>query len=521
MAMRIEPSAKQQKSEFAKLFKKEEEKAAVYPGQLVKGRIVQVTPEMLLIDIGYKSEGQIPTQEFKDAEGNVTVAEGDAVEVLVENIEDEQGRLTLSKERADSFKAWDLLAKIQEEGGTVEGVVRGKIKGGLSVDVGVKAFLPGSQVDVRPARSLDRYIGRTYRFKILKLNRRRGNVVLSRREAMEKEPSREESAFLQNLQEGQTIDGTVKNITEYGAFVDLGGFDGLLHVTDMSWGRVNRPSDLFKVGQNVKVMVLKIDAGNRRVSLGYKQLQENPWQSIEGEFPVGSKINGKISSLTDYGAFVVLKPGVEGLVHISEISWGKKLKHPSAVLQAGDTVEAIVLDCDISARRIALGMKQLQPNPWEALEKDHPVGSKVKGVVRSLTDFGLFVDCGAGVDGLVHISDIDWVQNFSHPSEVFEKEQKVEAVVLHIDREQERFALSLKQLKENPWETIRSKFPEGTAVKGKVEGLNKAGAVLALKKDLHALCPNPPAEWKEGDKVEAEVALVNEEARKFHLRPKS
>lgn len=518
MAITIEPTEKQKKSEFAKLFKKQEAQAAIHAGQLVKGRIAQITDDYVMIDIGYKSEGQIPTSEFKDAEGQLTVAEGEEVEILVENIEDEAGRITLSKERADSYKAWDHLAKIQEEGGLIEGVVKGKIKGGLMVDVGVKAFLPGSQIDVRPPRSLDRYIGKTYRFKILKLNKRRGNVVLSRREAMEREPSQAQDAVLQGLKEGQVIEGTAKNITDYGVFVDLGGIDGLLHVTDMSWGRVGHPTDLFKVGDTVKVVILKINEENRRVSLGYKQLQEDPWRGIEGEFPVGSKIKGRVVSLADYGAFVELKPGVEGLVHISEISWNKKLRHPSQEVNVNDQVEAIVLDCDVNARRIALGMRQLKPNPWDALEKDFPIGSKVKGEVRNLTDFGVFIDCGAGIDGLIHLSDIDWVQNFSRPDEVFKRGDKVEAVVLHVDREQERFALSLKQLQENPWEKIRDKYPVGTKVKGKVKALNPAGALIALDKEISGLVPAPPEGWKAGEKVEAEVALVSEEARKFHLK---
>ena len=521
MAITIEPTEKQKKSEFAQLFKKEEGKADIHPGQLVQGRIVQITNDYVMIDIGYKSEGQIATNEFKDAEGNLTVEPGDKVEVLVENIEDEEGRVMLSKERADSFKAWDHLAKIQEEGGVVEGIVKGKIKGGLMVDVGIKAFLPGSQIDVRPARNLDRYIGKTYRFKILKLNKRRGNIVLSRREAMEREPSQEQTAALQGLKEGQMIEGTVKNITDYGAFVDLGGIDGLLHVTDMSWGRVGHPSDLFKVGGTVKVVILKINEENRRVSLGYKQLQADPWQGIEGEFPVGSKIKGRVVSLADYGAFVELKPGVEGLVHISEISWNRKLKHPSQELNAGDTVEAIVLDCDVNARRIALGMKQLKPNPWDTLEKEYPAGSKIKGTVRNITDFGLFIDCGVGLDGLIHLSDIDWIQNFARPDEVHQRGDKIEAVVLHIDREQERFSLSLKQLKKSPWEKILSKYAPGTQAKGKVEGINSAGAVIRLEKEIDGLLLKPSQELKAGDKVEVEVVEATEETRKFHFKLKT
>ncbi len=449
MAVHIHPSDKQKQSEFAKLLEKKGAKASVEEGSLVQGKIVGITNNFVVIDIGFKSEGQIPVTQFKDRSGNLTVQVGDPVEVLLENIEGEEGRISLSKERADTFKAWDTLVKIQEEGGTVEGVVIGKVKGGLFVDVGVKAFLPSSQIDSRPVRSLDRYMGKRFRFKIVKLNKKRGNIVLSRKELTEGEPGGRPEV-LQHLKQDQVLDGTVKNITDYGAFVDLGGIDGLLHVTDMSWGRVGHPSDLFKVGDTIKIMILKIDETTQRVSLGVKQLQDDPWKAIEGRFPVGSKIKGRVVSLADYGAFVELSPGVEGLVHISEISWNKKLKHPSQELTVGQEAEAIVLDCDVASRRIALGMKQLRPNPWDLLEREHPVGSKMEGTIKNVTDFGLFVDCGVGIDGLVHLSDIDWVPTFSHPSEAYKKGDKVEVVILNVDRDQERFSLGMKQLKPKP-----------------------------------------------------------------------
>lgn len=452
MPVQIQPTDKQQQSEFAKLFEKAEGKNTVAEGSIVQGKVVHIGDEFVIVDIGFKSEGHVLTNEFRDHQGKITIEEGDTVEVLLESIEGHQGMLLLSKEKADTFKSWDALVKIQEEGKTVDGIIVGKIKGGLIVDVGVKAFLPSSQIDFRPVRGVDKMMGKRFAFKIIKLNKRRGNIVLSRKEAMEKEEGRSRGEIIQNIQEGQVIEGAIKNITDYGAFVDLGGMDGLLHVTDMSWGRVGHPSDLFRVGDSIQVKVLKVDPNTNRVSLGVKQLQADPWQGVEGKFVVGSKIQGKITTLADYGAFVELAPGVEGLVHISEISWNKKMKHPSQELSIGETVEAIVLDCDLEARRIALGMKQLKANPWNLLEQKCPVGSKVEGTVRNITDFGLFIDCGVGIDGLVHVSDIDWVQKFTHPSEVHKKGDKVEAVVLNIDREQERFALGLKHLKPKPEE---------------------------------------------------------------------
>lgn len=516
----IQPTEQQKKSEFAELLEKQEKKAVLEEGSVVKGKVVHITQNYVVVDIGFKSEGRISVQEFKDKQGEVQLKVGDSIEVLIDRIEDEQGLVALSKERADTFKAWDTLVKTQEEGGTVEGLVMGKVRGGLVVDVGVKAFLPASQIDFKPVKNLDRLLGKRFRFKILTLNKRRGNIVLSRKEVLEKEHGRLKGDVLQNIKEGQVVEGTVKNVTDYGAFVDLGGIDGLLHVTDMSWGRVSHPSQLFSPGDPIKVKVLKIDEANQRVSLGVKQLQEDPWQGIEGKFPVGSKIKGKITSLADYGAFVELSPGVEGLVHISEISWNKKLKHPSQELTPGQEVEAIVMDCDPAAHRVALGMKQLKPNPWEVLEGQCPVGSKVQGVVRNTTDFGIFVDCGVGVDGLVHISDMSWVQNFSHPEEIYKRGDKVEAVVLNIDREQERFSLGLKQLQPNPWEKIKAEYSKGTQVKGKIIGCKTHGALIQLEKEVVGFFPKAPADLKEGETIECEVETADEESRKFYLKLK-
>jgi len=522
MPVIIQPTDKQKGSEFARLLQEQEGQSTIEEGSLVKGKVVQLTQDFAIVDIGFKSEGQVPLREFRGPKGELTVQVGDEVELLLENIEDDQGLISLSKERADALKAWDTLVKIQEEDGMVEGVVLSKIKGGLVVDVGVKAFLPGSQIDVRPARSLDKYLGKRYHFKILKLNKRRGNIVLSRKGAMDKEQGPVRDQAMQNVKEGQILEGTVKNVTDYGVFVDLGGFDGLLHVTDMSWTRVHHPSDMFKIGDEIRVIVLKVDEATHRVSLGFKQLKEDPWTQVEGKFPVGSRIKGKVVSLADYGAFVELSPGIEGLVHISEISWNKKLKHPSQVLSAGQEVEAIVMDCDIGSRRIALGIKQLTPNPWDTLGQQFPVGSKVKGTIRNVTDFGVFLDCGAGVDGLIHISDLSWVQNFAHPQDLFKKGIPLEAVVINIDQENERFSLSLKQLLPNPWESIRSKYPQGTEVDGTVSQLNAAGAVIQLKGEIEGLLPKSKSskETKVGDQLKLVVQTVDEEGRKFHFKTK-
>lgn len=536
MALTIQPSEKQKQSGFAKLLENEAKQGKSFEeGSLVEGKVVQITDNFVVLDVGFKAEGRISISEFKDTEGKLIVEVGSAVEVLLDSTEEnEQGIIQLSKEKADLYKAWDSLVKIQEEGGLIDGVIVSKVKGGLSVDIGVKAFLPGSQVDLRPARNLDRYVGKKLRFKILKLNKRRGNVVVSRKEAMEAEGGGGEpvtgasggrhhhkDVVLPDLKEGQTTEGRIKNITDFGAFIDLGGCDGLLHVTDMSWGRVSHPSDLFSVGQNLKVIVLKVDQEAKKISLGYKQLSDDPWTKVENEFPVGSKIKGRVTSLTDYGAFIELAPGVEGLVHVSEISWNKALKNPSQELSVGQIAEAIVLDSDITARRIALGMKQLKPNPWDLLEKDHPVGAKVKGVVRHITDFGAFVDCGIGLDGLVHISDLAWIQNFKHPTELVQKGEKIEAVVLQVDRAQERFSLGLKQLKPNPWETIKKSYLKGAKEKGTVEKVADYGAQIRLEENVVALCPKNlcPDGIQTGAVLEVEVEAAEEEARKFLVKP--
>jgi len=518
-AVHIEPTEKQKNSEFARLFDESVRETTLKEGEIVKGRVVRTTRDYVIVDIGFKSEGQIPIEEFKSPKGEITCKEGDEVAVLLETVEDEHGMMVLSKERADAMRTWDLLSDIVEKDGEIEGTVVAKVKGGLSVDIGVRAFLPGSQVDLRPVRNLEKYVGNPYKFKIIKLNKRRGNVVLSRKAVLEKEREAMRDATLKNLAEGQVFDGIVKNVTEYGVFVDLGGIDGLLHVTDMTWGRINHPSEMFSVGDEIRVVVLKFDAENQKVSLGLKQLQQDPWQGVEDKYPVGSRVTGKVVSLADYGAFVSLEDGVEGLIHVSEMSWTKKVKHPSKVVNVGDQVDAIVLDVDTQAKRISLGLKQIEPNPWEKIEENYPIGSKIKGAIRNIADFGIFVDVNGEIDGLVHISDIAWVQNFGHPSELFKKGDEVEAVVLHVDPQNERFSLGLKQLEDDPWEKINVSYNEGWKGTGHVIGKNTAGAIVEVEKGVEGLIPENEGGkgLKAGEELEILVRQTNPRDRRFIL----
>lgn len=463
------------------------DQAEVREGEVVPGRILKVEKDWVLVDIGYKSEGRIPIHEFQDAEGRLTVKEGDETSVYVEARENAEGLLELSKEKAEKLKIWDEIATAHKRDGVVEGTVLSRVKGGLTVDIGVRAFLPGSQIDLRPARDLDRYIGQTYRFKVIKFNRRRGNIVLSRRLLLEKEREEHKARTLAMLQVGQVLEGTVMNITEYGAFVDLGGIDGLLHITDMSWGRINHPSEMVRVGDRVKVKVLKFDPATERVSLGMKQTTEDPWLRAEERYHVDDRVRGRVVSLADYGAFVELEPGIEGLIHVSEMSWTKKVKHPSKVLNVGDEVEAVVLQVDARNKRIALGLKQTEINPWQLLAEKYPVGTRVKGRVRSITSFGVFVGIEDGIDGLVHLQDVSWSRKAKNPAEMFQKGDEVEAVVLHIDAEKERFALGIKQLQEDPWERVHERYPIGSIVKGKVTKILDFGAIIELEDEVEGL----------------------------------
>jgi small subunit ribosomal protein S1 len=440
---------------FAELFGSNER--SIKEGELASGRVLSIDNDFIQIDIGFKSEGMIASWEFMTEEGEITIAVGDTVEVLVEEVESEDGQLVLSKEKAERLKVWDEISNAYDNEEAVEGTIVARVKGGLSVDIGVKAFLPGSQVDLRPVRNLEALLGEKASFKIIKFNKRRGNIVLSRRALLETERKKMRESTLTTLSEGQILDGVIKNLTDYGAFIDLGGIDGLLHITDMSWGRINHPSELFQVGDEIKVKVLKFDQEAERVSLGLKQIQPDPWIDAGMRYPLGMRIRGKVVSLTDYGAFIELEPGIEGLVHVSEMSWTKRVKHPSKVVTIGDEVEAVVLDVDERDRKISLGMKQIEENPWTVIEERYPVGTQVSGQVRNITNFGIFVGLEEGIDGLVHVSDISWTEQVKHPSERFEKGDEVNAVVLKIDKENEECSLGIKQLETNPWEDILKK----------------------------------------------------------------
>ena len=470
---------------FAELF--EQSIKQVKEGELVRGTVLSVDMDNVQLDIGFKSEGMIPTWEFMDEDGTLLVKVGDIVDVLVEDAEDEEGHIVLSKEKADRLKIWDDISNAFEADEAVEGVIVSRVKGGLAVDIGVKAFLPGSQVDLRPVRNLETLLGQKLQFKIIKFNKRRGNIVLSRRALLEKERKRMRETTLQTLQVGQIIDGVIKNLTDYGAFIDLGGIDGLLHVTDMSWGRVNHPSEIFQVGDELKVKVLKFDAETERVSLGLKQLQPDPWMDAGMRYSIGKRLQGKVVSLTDYGAFVELEPGIEGLIHVSEMSWTKRVKHPSKMVSIGDVAEAIVLDVDEGNRKISLGMKQIEPNPWSVIEDRYPVGTKVTGTVRNITNFGVFIGLEEGIDGLVHVSDVSWTEQIKHPSEKFKKGDEVEAIVLKIDKENEKFSLGIKQMQPNPWDDISRRYPIGTEVSGEITSVTDFGAFVKLEEGIEGL----------------------------------
>ncbi len=454
-------------------------------GEVVRGRVVHVGSSEVLVDVGYKSEGSIPIEEFHRA-GRLPKP-GEEIEVYLEAKEDSEGLIVLSKEKADKIKVWDAITRAHEKGVPVEGKVVEVVKGGLAVDVGVKAFLPGSQVDLRPVKNLGSMVGQMIRAKVIKLNRRRGNVVLSRRTVLEEEREEKKKHTLEVLHEGMVLTGTVKNITDYGAFIDLGGIDGLLHVTDMSWGRVGHPSEIFQVGDQVEVVVLHFDRESGRVSLGYKQKSNDPWEIVEQKYAAGTKSRGRVVSLTNYGAFVELEPGVEGLVHVSEMSWTRRVRHPSKIVNVGDEVDVLVLDVNKAAKRISLGMKQVEPDPWGTIDERYIVGQRVTGRVRNLTDFGAFVELEPGVDGLLHISDMSWTRNVGHPSEILKKSQEIETQILNIDRDQKRISLGLKQIQPDPWTTVAQRYPMGSRVTGKVVRLTDFGAFVELEPGVDGL----------------------------------
>jgi small subunit ribosomal protein S1 len=478
-------------------------------GEVVHGKVLSVDSDFVQIDIGFKSEGLVASWEFMDDDGTILVGPGDEVDVLLEEAEDANGRIVLSKEKADRLKIWDEISRAYKADEPVEGTVVARVKGGLAVDIGVKAFLPGSQVDLRPVRNLENIVNQKLQFKIIKFNKRRGNIVLSRRALLETERKRMRESTLETLTAGMIIDGVIKNLTDYGAFIDLGGIDGLLHVTDMSWGRVNHPSELFHVGDEIKVKVLKFDAETERVSLGLKQIQPDPWIDASMRYPIGKRIEGKVVSLAEYGAFVELEPGIEGLIHVSEISWTKRIKHPSKVVSVGDSVEAVVLDVSERERKISLGMKQIEPNPWSVIEQKYPINTRVAGTIRNITNFGIFVGLEEGIDGLVHVSDISWTEQIKHPSEKYKKGDNVEAVVLKIDKENEKFSLGIKQLEANPWEEILKKFPVGEEVTGEITKVAEFGAFVKLEEGVEGLIYSSELSTERVEKPE-DVATVGE-----------
>jgi len=510
---------------FAELFTKGPE--SVKEGELAKGKVLAIDDDYVTVDVGFKSEGMIAAWEFMDEDGTLLVGVGDDVEVLVEDAEDEDGRVVLSKEKAERLKVWDEISQAYEREESVEGTIVARVKGGLSVDIGVKAFLPGSQVDLRPVRNLDGMIGDRAHFRIIKFNKRRGNIVLSRRALLETERKQMRETTLATLSTDQILDGVIKNLTDYGAFIDLGGIDGLLHITDMSWGRINHPSELFNVGDEIKVKILKFDPESERVSLGLKQIQPDPWVDAALRYPLGKRLQGRVVSLTDYGAFIELEAGIEGLVHVSEMSWTKRIKHPSKVVSTGDEVEAVVLDVDEQNRKISLGMKQTEENPWTLIEEQYPVGTNVSGTVRNITNFGVFIGLDEGIDGLVHVSDISWTEQIKHPSEKFEKGDEVNAVVLKIDKENEKFSLGIKQLEPNPWDGISKKFGIGSEVTGPVTSVTDFGVFVRLEDGIDGLVysselaaeriENPSEHFQPGQEVTALVVKVEPEEQKVSL----
>ena len=496
-------------------------------GEVVTGRIISVDKDHVLVDIGYKSEGQIRIHEFRDENGEINASVGDKVEVMVEWWDDEEERVVLSKEKAQNVKVWEEIKKSYDDEGTIDGVITNRVKGGFSVDIGVQAFLPGSQADLRPIRNLDDLVGNKYKFKILKYNRKRSNIVLSRRVILEEERETQRAETLAIIEEGKILDGVVKNITEYGVFVDLGGVDGLLHITDISWGRVKHPSELFSIGDEIKVKVLNFDIEKERVSLGMKQLTPDPWTTAAEKYPVGSRVTGKVVSLTDYGAFVELEEGIEGLIHVSEMSWTRKIRHPSKVVSVSEMVEAIVLDIKPDNRRISLGMKQVVPNPWDVVSEKYPVGTTIEGKIKNITDFGLFIGIDEGIDGLVHISDISWTKRIKHPSEVYKKSDTVQAIVLDIDKENERFSLGVKQLQSDPWETVAERYEVGKEITGTITNLTDFGIFVELEEGIEGLVhvseiskekiKTPVGKFEVGDVLTAKVMNINTTERRIGL----
>ncbi|MGB8166812.1 MAG: 30S ribosomal protein S1, partial [Chthoniobacteraceae bacterium] len=497
-------------------------------GSIVKGRILEIRPREVLIDIGYKSEGAIPTSEFDDVDD---LEVGDEVEVLLVRLENDEGTVILSKERAAYRQNWEKIVKVFQGDGLIKGKVKAVVKGGLTVNIGVEAFLPGSQIDIVPPKDLQQFVGNTYDFKIVKINDDRKNVVLSRRELIEQERSDKRSRFLETIKIGDQVKGTVKNLTDFGAFIDLDGMDGLLHITDMSWGRLGHPSEMVKVGQELEVVVLDINKEKERVSLGLKQNQKNPWEETEARFPVGSHVKGKVTNLVPYGAFVEIEEGVEGLIHVSELSWTKRITRPSDVLTVGQELEAVVLGVNKEEQKISLGVRQLEPNPWDEIEHRYQIGKQVKGIVRNMTAYGAFVELEEGIDGMIHVSDMSWTRKINHPSEMIKKGDELEAVVIDIDKQNQRISLGMKQMDEDPWKAIEAQYKIGDMVKGKVSKIASFGAFVALEGDIDGLVHiSQIAEdrvdkikdfLKIGQEIEARVIKVDKAERRIGLSIKA
>lgn len=514
---------------FAELFNDEQLNVANV-GDVVQGTIIDLSDNFAVIDIGDKSESEIPLSEFKSEGEDVVVKIGDVFDVYVEKREAEGG-LRLSREKAIGIKVWEDIANIQEADGTIQGRIESRVKGGLSVDIGVPAFLPYSQIDLRPVKDLDNMIGQTYDFKILKFNRKRNNVVISRRAILEAERLKLRQEMRSSLEEGSVVTGSITNITDYGVFIDLGGLDGLCHITDLSWGRVSHPSKLFKVGQEIEVKVLKYDKETDKVSLGVKQLKSDPWSTVEQKYPIGSRAVGKVVSITDYGVFAELEEGVEGLVHVSEMSWSKKTRHPSKIVSVGDEIEVSILNIDVDAKRISLGMKQLQPNPWDLVTENYPVGSIIEGKIKNITDFGIFIGIEEGIDGLIHVSDLSWTERIKHPSEKYSKGQTIQAVVLKIDRENERFSLGIKQLTPDPWQQTIERYPVGALVAGKITNVTDFGIFVEVEEGIEGLVHvseiskdkvnTPVGMYNVGDTLETKVISVSAKDRKIGLSIKA
>ncbi|MBN2338728.1 MAG: 30S ribosomal protein S1 [Acidobacteria bacterium] len=527
-----EAGTREEEASFESLLAAYEGKTQTFSeGEVIRGKVIAVTGGGVIVDVGFKSEGIIPAEQFLNERGEVAVQTGDVVDVFLEQTEDSRGHVVLSREKAERMKIWDEIERAYREGSVVKGRVIERIKGGLAVDIGVRAFLPGSQIDVRPVRNLDSLRGEEFEMRVIKVNKKRGNIVLSRKAVLEESMKEEKAKTLEILENGKIMDGVVKNITDYGAFIDLGGVDGLLHITDMSWGRVNHPSELFNVGDKVKVKVIKFTREDGRVSLGYKQLSEDPWMAADMRYPKNMRVSGKVVSLTDYGAFIELEPGVEGLIHISEMTWNKRVKHPSKILNVGDPVEAVVLDIDVESRRISLGLKQTEPNPWDVIETRYAPGTVITGKVRNITDFGAFIEVEEGIDGLVHVSDISWTKRVKHPSEVLKKGDDVQAVILSIDAPNQKLSLGIKQLEPDHWEDWFSRHKVGDPVKGRVVRMTNFGAFVELEEGIEGLCHvseldekhvEKPTEFLNiGQEIEMRVIKLNLQEKKIGLSLKA